>query len=344
MVEYVASLIPTCQAAIPGIWLIQTWHDSFIYDTTHSLVPRHMWMSHVTCWWVISRMNESCHTCEWVMSHMWMSQITHVDESCHKLTSHITHDWVMSHIPLATSHMYISFVPRHISFPRAKPQFQWHDSFIRDMTHSHVPNCNSLARTLTRTHSSVTRLIPTCQAAITWRAHRPGLIHKSHWNDAFVCHGDMTHSYATWLNPTGHVTIASRAHWSIHTFLWHGSFICDMTHSYVTWLIHMWHDSFTFDMTHSHAPKSQWFDVHTVLFIRLIDMTHSYVTWLIHVRHDWILRAKPAITWRTRRLIHAWSYSFARDIIHSHVRWLNQRRGHRFRSNLTFITPWGPHV
>jgi len=41
-------------------------------------------MSHVT------HVNESCHTCEWVMSHMWMSDVTHVNESCH------TCEWVMS--------------------------------------------------------------------------------------------------------------------------------------------------------------------------------------------------------------------------------------------------------
>ena len=36
--------------------------------------------------------NESCHTCEWVMSHMWMSHITHMNERCH------TCEWVMSHM------------------------------------------------------------------------------------------------------------------------------------------------------------------------------------------------------------------------------------------------------
>jgi len=39
-------------------------------------VMSHMWMSHV------SHVNESCRTCEWVMSHMWMSHVSHVNESC----------------------------------------------------------------------------------------------------------------------------------------------------------------------------------------------------------------------------------------------------------------------
>ena len=62
----------------------------------------------------VTRMNESCHTCEWVMSHIWMSDITqvvlftatatstwkarhtwmsyvtHVNESCHTWMSHFT--------------------------------------------------------------------------------------------------------------------------------------------------------------------------------------------------------------------------------------------------------------
>ena len=45
-----------------------------------------IWMSHVT------RMNESCHTNEWVMSHVWISHVTQMNESCH------TYEWVTAHI------------------------------------------------------------------------------------------------------------------------------------------------------------------------------------------------------------------------------------------------------
>ena len=69
---------------------------------------------------LVTHMNESCHTHEWVISHIWMSHVTHMNELC--LTkecpiailysrplcfqmSHVTHmnvschtlDWVMSH-------------------------------------------------------------------------------------------------------------------------------------------------------------------------------------------------------------------------------------------------------
>jgi len=68
----------------------------------------HIWMSHVT------QMNESCHTCEWVMSHMWMDHVAHAKKSrhtllstsrtrsqefasCHITMGHVPYEWVMSH-------------------------------------------------------------------------------------------------------------------------------------------------------------------------------------------------------------------------------------------------------
>jgi len=52
---------------------------------------------HIMCTWVMThmcgfvahicvssgtRINESCHICEWVMSHRWMSHVTDMEESC----------------------------------------------------------------------------------------------------------------------------------------------------------------------------------------------------------------------------------------------------------------------
>ena len=63
-------------------------HVTHMNESCHTCewVMSHIWMSHVT------HVNESCHICEWVMSHIWMSHVTHVNESCH------TYEWVMSHI------------------------------------------------------------------------------------------------------------------------------------------------------------------------------------------------------------------------------------------------------
>jgi len=130
-----------------------TWH-SFICDIAHSHVTWlihiwleespmwngrscHLWRSQVTCEWVMSHMNESCHTCdsqviqqglvasstacqiwmshgtydtlschiwtshvtyEYVVSHMNESVMSHMNESCHIWMSHVTHEWVMSHM------------------------------------------------------------------------------------------------------------------------------------------------------------------------------------------------------------------------------------------------------
>jgi len=69
--------------------------------TTHTNESCHVWMSHVTCGWVMSHMNESCHiwmshvTYEWVMSHM--------NESCHIWMSHVTYWRVCPFSPLNSS-------------------------------------------------------------------------------------------------------------------------------------------------------------------------------------------------------------------------------------------------
>ena len=73
----------------------------------------------------VTRMNQSCHTNEWVMSYMWISHVTHwllttwrtefpwnMNESCHtygwvtshKWMSHVTYKWVMSHIGTYLNH------------------------------------------------------------------------------------------------------------------------------------------------------------------------------------------------------------------------------------------------
>jgi len=55
--------------------------ESYASSPSCILVVAHL--SHVT------RMNESCHTCEQVMSHLWMSHVTLMNESCH------TYEWVL---------------------------------------------------------------------------------------------------------------------------------------------------------------------------------------------------------------------------------------------------------
>jgi len=42
-------------------------------------------------------MDESWHTCKWVMSHMWISLATHMNESCRTYKQVISHIW-MGHV------------------------------------------------------------------------------------------------------------------------------------------------------------------------------------------------------------------------------------------------------
>jgi len=102
-----------------------------------------MWMRHVT------RMNESCHTYEWVMSHIWMSRVTHVNASCH------TYEWVMSHIWMShVTHMNESWVHRwdaamqrahahrHLSLIRMR-----HVTHVNEACHTYVTRMNASCHT-----------------------------------------------------------------------------------------------------------------------------------------------------------------------------------------------------
>ena len=112
-------------------------HVTHVNESRHTCewVMSHMWMSHVT------RVNELCHTCEgvmslmwmtrshweWIRSHIWMSHVAHMNESCH------TYEWVMSYVA-ATQHIVslIGFICKGDSF---------------SMTRSHVTNANESFQT-----------------------------------------------------------------------------------------------------------------------------------------------------------------------------------------------------
>jgi len=65
--------------------------------------------------------NESCHTCEWVMSHMWMSHVTRVNGSCMWM-SHVTRVNDSCHARMNEScHTWMSRVTRC----GARPQRMW---------------------------------------------------------------------------------------------------------------------------------------------------------------------------------------------------------------------------
>ena len=108
--------------------------------------------------WVTTRVNELCHTYEWVVSHIWMSHVKHMNESCHIVTSHsyMWHD----------SFIYLTCLIRIHDMTHS---YVWHDSFecvtwlcdiyMSDVTHSYL-----LQRT-------IWWLIHTCEINHSWMGH-----------------------------------------------------------------------------------------------------------------------------------------------------------------------------
>jgi len=214
------------------------WHDPFkicvtwpiqMCDMTHSRVwhdPLMCWTrAHVTFKRVMSHMNESSHTYEWVtphiclnesyhewmsheliafhervMSHGWMSHVTYMSESCH------IYEWVMSHI------------------------------WMSHVTHMNE-SCHTYEWALSHTY-----LYESCQInqsrtnCIRWPSPAPDLVLKwvmSHisWKEA--CHTWMNHEPIAFQDP-----------------VLYDSFMCDMTQ----W--HVWDDSCDTDciLWMSHEP------------------------------------------------------------------------------------------
>ena len=125
-------------------WLIHTCEMGSVFCFA-LLVPQvllsvmsRVQMSHAT------RMNESCHTYEWVMPRVRMSHATRVDLPCH------THEWVKSHIWMSQSccNTYKCVMPHiwmsHIIDPQASA------SVLRVMSHiwmRHVTYMNESSHT-----------------------------------------------------------------------------------------------------------------------------------------------------------------------------------------------------
>jgi len=135
----------------------------------------HIWMSHVTSEWVISRMNESRRTYQLVMSHIWMSHVTHIwmshvthirhmNGSPHLWMSHVTYECVTSQTESCDTHMNESR-DTHTTYEWVMSHMNASHRWLSHVTHiwmSHVTHirhiigwCYSSTRALLRAKSTL---------------------------------------------------------------------------------------------------------------------------------------------------------------------------------------------
>jgi len=158
---------------VPGANLLYMSHVTRVNESCHTCergearlecsAPTYCkWASHVT------HMNELGHTYTWVMSHVWMSHVTRMYESC---LAYVTHMWTHMN---GLGHTYKWVMP-HVWMPHMSMRYVY-------VWHTYM-----------------------CDICETW------LIQWMRRDRGLMC--DMTHSHV----------------WHV----WHDSFIC------VTWVIHM---------------------------------------------------------------------------------------------------------
>jgi len=181
-----------------------------------------IWMGHDTDRIInilISWMNESRHTYEWVTSHIWMSHVTHMNESCH------TSEYVMAQTK--TWNILTSW--NHSSSSQCFDGFHtcmWH------MIHASHHSIHVCVSHISVCHTCVCVTHVTC---VTCMRH---LLHASHhslicvkcliysWHDASI--GELTYLHSNALMGFTSVGITCYMRDMTHLYVLQDSFIREM--------------------------------------------------------------------------------------------------------------------
>ena len=251
-------------------------------------VIKYEWMSHVT------RMNEWCHTSEWVMSHIWMSHVVHLNESC------CTSEWVRSHIRMShvrcREHIWMSHVTL---MNESHPIYEW--------ITPHIWTCRVPRR------------------VCIWMSHvlRRVYIWVYVWYDSFICVTrliyicDMTHSRRVYIwiyhadaaalhmcDMTQFVCVT----WLIHT--------CDMTHSRRVY-IWVYHD----DAAALHQLQTQECRTSTLARYGKSCHTHTCMSHVTHVNESCTHTYLGAL-WQVMSHTHMYESCHAYEwVVHTHLPW-----------------------
>jgi len=156
----------------------------------------HVWISHAT------RMNESCHTYEWIMSRVWMrcvctayackvrnapvfespawmSHVTRMNESCH------TYEWVMAHKWISAVFVFESYIWRnHVTHMKeSRHTYEW------VMSHTWMSRCpcaQSVCVTWLIHVRDASFIWYTCTICVSWLIHSCDTTHSYVWHDSFT--------------------------------------------------------------------------------------------------------------------------------------------------------------